>query len=437
MLSSAPAIRVRWRMFSFLFGFGFLAYIQAKTITVAAEPMMPALGLSHSQIARIETAFIVGYALFQMPGGVFGQRVGARAVFVIISLVAFAATLATPLVPAIAGGVGLFAGLMAAQFVLGVAQAPIFPLSAGVFEVWFPPKRWSTVQGLQTMGLNLGAALTPPLIVALTRLLGWQRALAWASLPALALIALWAWYGRNSPREHPAISRQELDEIGSQPAAHSTIGWRQLLPLLRDRNVLLLFFSYLCMNYTFYLLSNWVFLYLVEERHFSSLEGSWLAMVPPLAAAAGAGVGGILTGLLITRLGSRWGYRAVPMVAMVLAAVLLLLAVNASNPYLAVAALATCFGVIELAEGAFWGGGMTVGSGDSMAVCGFMNTGGNLGGIIGTPIVGYLADAHAWHLVFLIGVGFAIASAIAWLGINVAEPAAQPAVKTAVQAAGA
>jgi MFS transporter, ACS family, glucarate transporter len=421
MLNSAPPIRIRWRIFSFLFGFGFLAYLQRQTITVAAEPMMPALGLTHSQIAHIETAFIAGYALFQMPGGVLGQRLGARAVFVIIGLIAFAATLATPLIPAIAGGVWLFAGLMAAQFVLGSSQAPIFPLSAGVFEAWFPPKRWAMVQGLQTMGLNLGAALAPPLIVALTQILGWQRALAWASLPALALIALWAWYGRNSPREHPAISQQELDEIGSQPSAHSTIGWRQILPLLRNRSVLLLFFSYLCMNYTFYLLSNWVFLYLVEERHFSSLEGGWLASVPPLAAAAGAGIGGILTGLLTARLGSRWGYRAVPLVALLLSGVLLLLAVNASNPYLAVAALAMCFAAIELAEGAFWGAGMSVGSADSMAVCGFMNTGGNLGGIIGTPIVGHLVDAHAWHLVFVIGVGFAIASAVAWLGIDVDE----------------
>jgi len=34
----SPAFRIRWRIFSFLFGFGFLAYIQQKTITVAADP---------------------------------------------------------------------------------------------------------------------------------------------------------------------------------------------------------------------------------------------------------------------------------------------------------------------------------------------------------------------------------------------------------------
>jgi sugar phosphate permease len=49
--SSWPiAMRIRWRIFSFLFGFGFLAYVQQKTITVAAERMMPDLGLSQLQI---------------------------------------------------------------------------------------------------------------------------------------------------------------------------------------------------------------------------------------------------------------------------------------------------------------------------------------------------------------------------------------------------
>ena len=182
------------------------------------------------------------------------------------------------------------------------------------------------------------------------------------------------------------------------------------------------------MNYTFYLLSNWVFLYLVQERHFSALESGWLASAPPLAAAVGAGLGGLVTALLVRRFGNRWGYRLVPLVALPAAAVLLMVAVNAANPYLAVAALAVCFGSVELTEGAFWGAAMTVGRGDTMAVCGFMNTGGNLGGIIALPIVGYFSDQHAWHTAFIIGVGFALVSAAAWLGIRIAPPveATQP-----------
>lgn len=422
MLNSVPAVRIRWRIFSFLFGFGFLAYVQQKTITVAAEQMMPALHLSQLQIGWLMDAFVWGYALFQLPGGIIGQRLGARLTFVIIGSTALFATVAMPLAPEFFAGNALFLALLAVQLLLGFSQGAIFPISAGVFEAWFPPSRWSFVQGLQTMGLGLGAALTPPLVAYLMQRFGWQRGLLWASLMAPPLIALWAWYGRNTPRQHPSISPQELAEIGNQPQVHSSISWRQMLGLLGNRNVVLLFVSYMCMNYTFYLLSNWVFLYLVQERHFPALESGWLSTAPPLAAALGAGVGGLLTGMLTRRCGDRWGYRIVPLFAMPAAAALLWFAVNASNPYLAVAALSACFGSVELTESSFWAGAMTVGQGDTMAVCGFMNTGGNLGGIISIPIVAYFSGLHQWPTAFTIGIAFALVSALAWLGIRIATP---------------
>ena len=417
----APLIRIRWRIFSLLFGFGFVAYFQQKSITVVAQQMMPELHLSQFQISLIEWAFVLGYGLLQLPGGIMGQRHGARRTFVVISGAAFLATIAMPLAPYVLAGNGLFAALVTVQLLLGVSQAAIFPMSAGVFEVWFPPERWTSVQGLQTMGLGLGAALTPPLLSVLMTHIGWQQALLWTNLPAVALIAIWAWYGRNSPREHPSMSGQELSEIGVQKttAPDSSIGLGQLLNILRNRNVLLLFVSYLCMNYCFYLLSNWVFLYLIQERNFSVLVSGGLAMAPPLAAAAGAGIGGWMTGRLCQTLGNRWGFRMVPLVAMPAVGALLLVSVGASNPYAAVAGLALCFAAVELNEGAYWGAAMNVGRGDTMAVGGAMNTGGNLGGIIGIPVVGYLSQEHMWRAAFILGAAFAVASAVAWLGIEV------------------
>lgn len=417
------ALRIRWRIFSMLFGFGFVAYLQQKSITVTAAHMMPELGLSNFQISLIEWAFVLGYGLLQLPGGIFGQRVGARRTFVIIGSAAFLATIATPLAPYWLSGVSLFAVLLILQLLLGSAQAATFPVSAGVFEVWFPPRRWAFVQGLQTMGLSLGAAFTPPLITHLMAAVGWQQALLWSSLPAVVLISIWAWYGRNSPREHPSVSAGELAEIGNESIApvDATVSAKQVLKILANRNVLLLGISYLCLNYSFYLLSNWVFLYLVQERKFSILESGWLASTPPLAAALGAGIGGVLTSALCLRLGNRWGYRLVPLIAMPIAGALLLVSVNAANPYWAVAGLACCFAAVELNEGAYWGAAMTVGRGETMAVSGAMNTGGNLGGIIGIPIIGYLSGEHLWRTAFVLGAGFAFASAVAWLGISVDE----------------
>jgi MFS transporter, ACS family, glucarate transporter len=435
-LDSPPRVRVRWRIFLFLFGFGFIAYLQQRSITVAGYQMMPQLGLSQMQISWLEQAFLVGYTIMQFPGGVLGQRVGARSMFVIIGLVAFVATLATPLAPLLLSGSVLFAVLAAAQLVLGASQAPLFPVSAGVFETWFTPNRWPLVQGLQSMGLGLGAALTAPLIASLMTAFGWQRALAWTTLPALVLILWWAWYGRDTPAEHPAVSAAELAELGAHSAARVdyAISWHRVWMLIRNRDVLALTASYTCMNYVFYLLANWCFFYLVQERHFTVLEGGWLAATPPLAAAIGAGIGGQLASVLERRYGVRTGLRIIPLLSLPAAAVLLFVAVGTAHAYLAVAALALCFAAVEVNEGPYWASIMHVGRADAMSASGLLNTGGNAGGLIATPVVGYLSEHQDWTLAFLIGAAFAVAGAALWLLIDPTR-GTQPLSETAVNTA--
>ncbi len=420
MRSAPPRFRVRWKIFLYLFGFGFIAYIQQKSLTVAAYRMMPDLGLSQVQIGALETAFIAGYTVMQFPGGIIGQRLGARMMFVVIGLAAVASTMAMPIAPWLLQGTALFGVLAAAQFTLGCSHAPIFPVSTGVFEAWFQPRRWPLVQGLQSVGYNLGAALTPPLVAWLMSAFDWRRGFAATALPALLLLAGWAWYGRNSPAEHPAVTAAELAELGPEPPTlpDSSISWRRLWELLKNRDVLALTVSYTCMNYVFYLLSNWCFLYLVQERHFTELEGGWLASTPPLAAAVGAGVGGQLASMLATRYGVRAGLRLLPLISLPAAGVLQFVAVDAANAYLAVAALAVCFACVELNEGPYWAAIMHVGRADTMAASGLLNTGGNAGGLIATPIVAYLSGHHAWTPAFLIGIAFAAVSAAGWLLVD-------------------
>jgi ACS family glucarate transporter-like MFS transporter len=419
-----PAPRIRWRIFSMLFGFGFIAYLQQKSITVAAARMMPDLGLTQMQIGWLEWAFVLGYASFQLPGGIIGQRLGARRMFVIISSIALLATLLTPLAPLVLSGAVLLIALLGLQLLLGLAQGPIFPVSSGVMEAWFRSDQWALPQGLQSMALQLAAALTPPVIVYLMNAFGWQYALLWPALPALGLIAVWIWYGRNTPAEHPAVTPEELAELGADSIAQiqTAISWRRLGRLLRNRSILLLTLSYICMNYVFYLIANWSFLYLVQERHFSVLEGGWLAVAPPLAAAIGAGVGGKLAVDACARLGIRWGFRIVPLIALPTAGALLLMTVYASNPYAAVLALALCYAVVELTEGAYWAATMFVARVDTMSATGVLNTGGNIGGLIGIPIVAYLSGHGAWTLAFVFGTLFAVVGAAAWLGIDTTRP---------------
>ena len=238
---------------------------------------------------------------------------------------------------------------------------------------------------------------------------------------SIGLNSVWGWYARNTPQAHPAVSADELaalDKAANAPP-DVRINFSRILGLARHRSIYLLTISYICMNYVFYLLSNWTFLYLIQERHFAILEGGWLAALPPLGAALGSAAGGWLTDISCARVGLRWGYPLVPLFALPGAAILLCIAVYSGIPYVSVAALALCFTSIELTEGSYWASMMRIAQGDTMTATGILNTGGNLGGVIGIPIVAYFSGHQAWDTAFNIGVAFALIATIAWIGVKV------------------
>jgi len=202
--------------------------------------MMPDLGLTQMQIGWLEEALLVGYTAMQFPGGVIGQRLGARLMFVVIGLIAFTSCLVTPLAPLVLQGSALL-GVFARCAVAGRRRtgADISGFHRSLSD-WFTPDKWPLVQGLQSMGLGLGASFTPPLIAWLMTAFDWRRALVWTTLPALLADRLVGVYGRNSPAEHPSVSAEELAELGAEPPASvdSAISWSRMWALMKNRDVL-------------------------------------------------------------------------------------------------------------------------------------------------------------------------------------------------------
>ena len=420
MTARFPGLRVRWVILAYLFGFAFVAYMQRTSFSVAAERMMPDLGISQVQLGWLMTGYLVTYTVCQLPAGVFGQWIGARKALVISGVVALIAAIATPLAPLLFAGTALLAVLMLTRLVLGVAHAPVFPVATGMIESWFPVGNWGFPNGLQTSGLHVGSAAATPMIAFAMQTYGWKNALLWSALPALVLIILWGRYARDQPAQHAGVSDAELAELQGKevrPAA-AGISRDDLLRVLTNRDVLLLTISYTIMNYVFYLLGTWCFLYLVQERHLSVTLSGLLGSLPFIAAAIGTAVGGKWSDHLAVRYGLRIGYRAIPLIALPVAGLLLLVGVETTNPYWAVGALSLAYGVTEMTEGPYAAATTAVGRENSMAAWGVVGTGGNLGGIIGTPIVAWLSSHHAWTAAFLTGTAALIVSGVMWLWID-------------------
>jgi ACS family glucarate transporter-like MFS transporter len=416
-----PAIRIRYRIFALVFGASFLLYLQRTTLSVVAVPLAREYGFSALDISWLFNAFLVSYTLFQVPGGLLGQRFGARAATLGCILLSAAGTALFALAPALAPAGLLFGVLAAARFVSGVSQGPLFPVNMALVQRWFPPRRWALMLGINVTGLSLGAAATSPIISRLMTDHGWQFAVYAASVPGLLLAAVWWWYVRETPRLHPGTGAVECAEIAAGGVALPAprFDWGAARRVLVDRNVLLLTLGYGLMNYVFFFFMNWSFTYLVNERHLSVLEGGWLAAVPLVTGAVCASIGGTLCDFACARFGPRWGFRVVPLVMLPLAALLLSVAVRVPDPLVAVAALAGCFGAAQMTESPFWAATFWVSGEQASGATGLLNTGGNVGGIVGTFLVGFLNDHYGWGATFATGIGFALASAALWLFIDV------------------
>jgi ACS family glucarate transporter-like MFS transporter len=411
---------VRWKIFAYLLLFTMLAYVQRTAISVAAEPMMPELGLSQLQIGWLETAFLISYTALQIPGGLVGQSLGVRRMLALCCALSTGAALAFPFLPFLARGSVLFGLLLMAQLVLGAGQAPLFAGLSGTLERWFPPPQWALTQGLSSCGIGLGAAAAPALVASLMQACGWRLAMLAAALPGVILVPLWWREARDTPAEHPRLSEAERRYLqrDARPAAPGKGGLKAALPLLLDRDIAGLTVSYLAMNVVFYLITLWSFLYLVQARHFTVLQGGLSATLPPLAGAAGAAIGGVAGTFLYKRLGPGWGLRIVPLVALPGACGLLLLGVHAQTAGFALAAIALAFGLLETTESSFWAAAMEIGGDNAVAASAILNTGGNLGGVIATPLVAALSGAGNWNGAFSLGAGAALLSAILWLCID-------------------
>ena len=423
---SLRAMPVRFRILTVLFVLSFVNYLLRNNLSVAIPSIRQEFGFSSAELGWILGSFNFAYALFQIPGGIFGEVYGPRRALTIIAITWGMLTFLTGFAPELmaASATGAMVSLIGVRFLMGMANAPLFPIMAGTFANWFPVGNWAFPNSVSSVGLVLGQAAIGPVVTLLIIKFGWRESFYVLAPLGLLAGAWWYWYGRDTPAEHRAISREELALIARDravPGANSTTrgAWRKVL---LQRDVLLLAASYFCMNYVFYMFAQWLFTYLVEARGFSLLESGWLYMLPFATGGVLAAAGGLTCDALCRRIGPRWGCRLPAMFGLILVALFLLVGVNAMNPYVAVGVLSLCFGFTQFTEGSFWSAATYAAGPHTSTATGVMNTGGNAAGFL-APVVGIMVDQLGWLATLASGSAFALAGAVLWLFIDVRKEA--------------
>ena len=412
-----------------LAGFSLVSYVLRTNISVAAKFMMPELGLSEVQMGWVFSSFMLGYAIFQIPAGLLGDRKGPRLVLALAALLWSATTLLTGLIPGLilTSSIGALVSLMMVRFTLGAAEAATYPVASRAVATWMPVAERAFANSIVIAGSTVGLVFTPPLIAWLMVTRGWRETFYVTSVLGLMMAFLWWRYATDQPEKHTKVGQAELKLINTGKNAGKTEGaqarYASWWGLLRNRNLGLICLSYFLDSFVLFIFIFWFYLYLVNERGFSLLKGGVFNSLPYVFGMVMIPASGRLCDYLSVRLGRNQGRRLLATGCLTFSAVLLMVGAKAAEPYLAIVCLSLSVGFLMSTEGPFWASSIDVAGPHAGTAGGIMNTAGNAGGVVSTAIAPILVQQFGWFATFAFCSALAVLAGLIWLFIRVDQTA--------------
>jgi ACS family glucarate transporter-like MFS transporter len=417
--------RVRFFLAFWLFILSGVAFLDRTNISIAGLQISTEYGLGNQRLGWIFSAFLIGYAGFQLPAGLLAARFGPRRVLTIGVLWWGVATALTALLPpGIAHAVAL---LIAIRFALGAGEAVIYPAANQFVARWVPVQERGFINGLIFAGVGAGSGLTPPLLTWLITHHGWRAAFWFSALIGLAAGAVWWIAARDTPDEHPAISASELREIRdglsfapavSVPAvdiAPVVISWRAIF---HRRDLPALMVGYFSFGYVAWIFFSWFFLYMAQVRGFDLKASARYAMLPFLSMTICCLAGGVLSDWLTRVYGLRIGRCGLASASMLVTAAFLVLGSQIHSPQAAGVILAGGAGALYFSQSSFWSVSVDIAGRSSGVFSSIVNIGGQIGGAVTASLTPWVALRFGWVTSFAIAAVLAIIGSVCWMTVH-------------------
>ena len=363
----------------------FFCYLDRINVGFAALTMNKDIGLDPAIYGMAAGAFFWGYVLFEVPSNIILEKVGARLwiarIMVSWGLVSAATALAT----------GPYS-FMAIRFLLGLAEAGLFPGFVLYFTYWFPDAHRARINSGFTLALPIAVASGAPVSTALLGLngflglRGWQVMYIFEAIPTILIGVVTFFYLTDRPSDANWLDADEKawleQRIGHEQrriAAHHGVG---ILRSFFDPKVLLLSINYI--GIVTASLGLLLFLpQIIKQLGVSNMQVGWLTMIPYICGA----ISMLVCGWISDRIGDRrWSL----FVTCVISTVGLVFA------GLTIGTVWSMVGIVIAAigfygtKGPFWSMPTMFLTGPAAAAgIAWINSLGNLGGFFGPTIVGW------------------------------------------------
>lgn len=396
-----------------------ISYIDRVCISKAEVLIRADLGLTKEHMGLAMSAFFWAYALFEIPGGWLGDRIGAKKALVRVVIWWSVFT-------ALTGWVGGLVSLIVVRALFGAGEAGCFPNITKSFTVWLPTHERVKAQGIMWLSARWGGALTPFLVGWVLMFVSWRRAFEiFALLGIVWAIFFWWWY-KDNPREHPSVNDAEkkiIPDPATVTLGHGKIPW---MKFVTTKDVMLLWGQYFCMSFPWVFYVTWLPTYLREARgvpdgHFGSL----LAGIPLFL----GGIGCLLCGYILPRVATWLGdvgkaRRLMACTGFGGAALLWVISMQIADPLTAMLVFGLASFSNDLAMPPSWAAAMDMGGKYTGTLSGSMNMFGNFGAALFPAVAGYILahTANNWNLVLYIAASVYLVGVMCWYFIDPVTP---------------
>ena len=357
-----------------------ITFLDRMAIAVTGPAIQKDLAITPDQWGWVLGAYVIAYAVFEIPSGAMGDSHGYRKELTRITIWWSFFTAVTALCRN-------FWQLTGARFLFGLGAAGAYPNMSGVLYRWLPARERARGQGVIWAASRFGGALAPLLLVPLQAQFGWRAVFVVLGLIGFGWAFAWRGWYRDRPADQPGITPEEIAEIGSDESGHLGTPWRKLLALPQLWLIALAYCFYAFGSWFFF---NWFPTWLVKGAGFSIAEMGLYGSLPFLLGVVANLAGGMLCDRLAQRIGIRRAYSLITS-ACLTATAGLLVAMSLATGKIAIVLLASAaFAVMDLMLPAAWAMCMAIGGRYGGTASGVMNTAGNLGGFVCTVAIGYI-----------------------------------------------
>ena len=370
-----------------------ILFVDRVTIATLAPLMKVDLKLTNTELGLAFSAFSIPYAIFQLIGGVIGDKLGARLVLTGGCIIVALATILT-------GAVGGLASLFLLRLALGFGEGAAFPTATRAMSSWTPKGKWGFAQGITHSFSRIGIAIAPPLVAALLAIVSWRGSYVIVGAATLLWPIAWVWFFRNDPREHPSITADQLRTL-PPPRGRSS----GPLPWLRlARRMLPVTIVDFCYGWTLWLFLTWIPSFFFQNYHLNLQSSALFSAGVFIAGIVGDTLGGIVSDHLLRKTGSLIIARRHVIVAAFLGGFVFLFPVVLVHQLkIAAICLSLAFFSVEFIVAPIWSIAMDIAPRYAGSASGMMNFGFGLAGIISPLSFGYLVDrTGSWVFPFIV-----------------------------------